>query len=286
MSTATWTATTCSSTCSAPRMASRCPIRRSTTWSSGFDAALGRLRSALAAHDRHPGAVRRRAGRDGVQAARTFLGHHHPCRLRPLHRRGCPPGVGAGRLVRHIAGALVNAATTTPGTHRAAALNTLIAAVRPEFRGDQLVFPPADPVFGGSVCRVASCDRTARGRGMCSGHLQRWEGQISLEIARHAVGEGGCAYAKGRRGPGGFRPCHQFAGVGCQILQGRDRKTRRLQGADCRHHRRATTPHRASRRIRLSATTSCTRRAAGRSTTSRARATATHGRSGPCFQAP
>jgi hypothetical protein len=38
-----------------------------------------------------------------------------------------------------------------------------MVAVRPEFRADELVFDPADPVFGGSVCRVAACPRTARG---------------------------------------------------------------------------------------------------------------------------
>jgi hypothetical protein len=68
----------------------------------------------------------------------------------------------------------VSAPTTAPGTHRAAVLRTLMAAVRTEFRAGELVFPPDDPVFGGSLCRVAGCGRTARGRGMCQGHLQRW----------------------------------------------------------------------------------------------------------------
>lgn len=53
-------------------------------------------------------------------------------------------------------------------------LGRLVAAVRPEFRADVLVFDPADPVFGGSPCRVAGCGRTARDAGMCHGHHQRW----------------------------------------------------------------------------------------------------------------
>ena len=62
-----------------------------------------------------------------------------------------------------------------PRYHAAGLLEKLMAAVRPEFRADELVFDPADPVFGGSVCRVAACPRTARGgRGLCSAHHDRW----------------------------------------------------------------------------------------------------------------
>ncbi len=62
-------------------------------------------------------------------------------------------------------------------------LGKLMAAVRSEFRSDVLEFGPADPVFGGAACRVAGCERTARGRGLCEGHRQRWheEGCPSLE---------------------------------------------------------------------------------------------------------
>jgi hypothetical protein len=62
------------------------------------------------------------------------------------------------------------------GQHRAPAglLEKLMAAVRPEFRAGVLVFDPADPVFGGELCLVDGCARTARGRGMCGGHHQRW----------------------------------------------------------------------------------------------------------------
>lgn len=57
-------------------------------------------------------------------------------------------------------------------------LEKLVAAVRPEFRGDELACDPADPVFGGPACRVASCPRTARGgQGLCDGHRKRWIAQ-------------------------------------------------------------------------------------------------------------
>jgi len=63
------------------------------------------------------------------------------------------------------------------GQHRAPAglLEKLVTAVRPEFRAGEIAFDPADPVFGGAICRVASCPRTARGgRGLCAAHHDRW----------------------------------------------------------------------------------------------------------------
>jgi integrase len=73
------------------------------------------------------------------------------------------------------------------GQYRAAAglLEKLMAVVRPEFRGGELVFDPADPVFGGAICRVAVCPRTARGgRGLCAAHHDRWiaEGRPDLDV--------------------------------------------------------------------------------------------------------
>ena len=53
-------------------------------------------------------------------------------------------------------------------------LEKLVAAVRPEFRGEVLVFDPRDPVFGGPPCMVAGCDRPQRERGMCRSHRRRW----------------------------------------------------------------------------------------------------------------
>ena len=49
-----------------------------------------------------------------------------------------------------------------------------VAAVRPEFRADELAFDPGDPVFGGKPCLVPGCERTACGHGLCQGHRQRW----------------------------------------------------------------------------------------------------------------
>ncbi|WP_223839189.1 tyrosine-type recombinase/integrase [Saccharopolyspora pogona] len=60
-------------------------------------------------------------------------------------------------------------ATASPGL-----LEKLMAAVRPEFRSDLVVFDPRDPVFGGPACAVPGCVRTARSQGLCPGHHQRW----------------------------------------------------------------------------------------------------------------
>lgn len=53
-------------------------------------------------------------------------------------------------------------------------LGKLMAAVRSEFRSDVLEFASEDAVFGTAECRAAGCERAARGRGLCQGHLQRW----------------------------------------------------------------------------------------------------------------
>ena len=53
-------------------------------------------------------------------------------------------------------------------------LAKLVAAVRPEFRGEVLTFHPDDPVFGGPVCRVPSCGRLVNAMGLCGAHHQRW----------------------------------------------------------------------------------------------------------------
>ena len=45
-------------------------------------------------------------------------------------------------------------------------LEKLVAAVRPEFRAGVLVFDPADPVFGGGLCLVDGCARSAHASGM------------------------------------------------------------------------------------------------------------------------
>ena len=86
-------------------------------------------------------------------------------------------------------------------------LEKLMAAVRPEFRSDELVFDPADPVFGGAICRADSCPRTARGgQGLCDGHHDRWtaQGRPDLDAFVAAPGPGWLGHAPlaGCRAPG------------------------------------------------------------------------------------
>ena len=75
---------------------------------------------------------------------------------------GCPPGRPVGLLEK------------------------LIAAVRPEFRTDVLVFDPRDPVFGGPAC-AAGCQRPARRRGLCPGHYERWRAAGKPDLAEFAA---------------------------------------------------------------------------------------------------
>ena len=62
-------------------------------------------------------------------------------------------------------------------------LEKLMAAVRPEFRAEDLVFDPRDPVFGGPPCAVSGCDRPHRRQGLCTSHWQRWRGSGQLSLA-------------------------------------------------------------------------------------------------------
>ena len=64
---------------------------------------------------------------------------------------------------------------TAPGAEGPQSLlGRLMAVVRAEFRSQTLIFEPDDPVFGGGACRVAGCDRHARGHGLCLNHRVRW----------------------------------------------------------------------------------------------------------------
>ena len=60
-------------------------------------------------------------------------------------------------------------------------LAKLVAAVRPEFRGEVVVFDPNDPVFGGAVCRVPTCGRLGSG-GLCGAHRARWNARGRPEL--------------------------------------------------------------------------------------------------------
>src|ERR1022692_861774 len=75
------------------------------------------------------------------------------------------------------------------GQYRAPAglLEKLMAAARPEFRSDELVFDQEDPVFGGKLCLVAGCARAARGQGLCQGHRQRWAAAGRPEVTEFAA---------------------------------------------------------------------------------------------------
>jgi hypothetical protein len=66
-------------------------------------------------------------------------------------------------------------------------LEKLAAAVRPEFRGDDLVFDLRDPVFGGKPCLVPACERTAVGHGLCQGHRQRWAAAGRPDVGEFAA---------------------------------------------------------------------------------------------------
>ncbi len=92
---------------------------------------------------------------------------------------------------------------------------SLMAAVRPEFRADELVFDPQDPVFGGKLCLVTGCGRTAGGQELCQGHWQRWTaagrpgvrgfaaaadpGWRGKDAPLACCGAPGCRYGVGRR---------------------------------------------------------------------------------------
>ena len=66
-------------------------------------------------------------------------------------------------------------------------LGRLMTEVRSEFRSDVLEFAADDPVFGTAACRAAGCGRTARGRGLCQGHLQRWNDQGRPDLEQFVV---------------------------------------------------------------------------------------------------
>ena len=81
-------------------------------------------------------------------------------------------------------------------------LSRLMAAVRPEFRSDELVFDPQDPIFGGPLCRVDSCGRTGRYRGLCNAHAQRWK-----KVGRPEVEEFAATTDPTLRGHGALGAC-------------------------------------------------------------------------------
>ncbi|MEV4019270.1 tyrosine-type recombinase/integrase [Nonomuraea angiospora] len=94
-------------------------------------------------------------------------------------------------------------------------LERLLGAVRPEFRADVLIPGTDDQILGAPPCLVPGCGRVRRYRGMCTGHVQRWDKEGRPEIAQfiaettpHVLGRGSlpacvvprCGY--GRRNAG------------------------------------------------------------------------------------
>jgi len=100
-------------------------------------------------------------------------------------------------------------------TRPAGLLEKLVAAVRPEFRAEILIFDPRDPVFGAPPCAVSGCLRPMRARQLCWGHHTRWraQGQPDLiDFARSSSPQWGghrrlsaCLVADCRAGRGGGR---------------------------------------------------------------------------------
>ena len=90
-------------------------------------------------------------------------------------------------------------------------LAKLMAAVRPEFRADDLAFDPRHPVFGGPPCAVSGCDRPARERGMCKSHRQRW-----LMAGKPDLAEFTSATSPGWAGHRPLAPCEV---AGCRYGQ-------------------------------------------------------------------
>src|ERR1017187_3204777 len=87
-------------------------------------------------------------------------------------------------MVRRAAGVVVTGTLPIPFSPVPGLLGKPMSTVRPEFRADEFVFDPADPVFGGAVCHVPSCLRSGRGgSGLCAAHHGRWitEGRPDLD---------------------------------------------------------------------------------------------------------
>jgi integrase len=86
-----------------------------------------------------------------------------------------------------VTGPVTGTASSIPAPARPGLLSRLMAVVRPEFRADELVFDPADPVFGGGLCLVPACERTARSRGLCAAHHDRWQADSRPDVEEFAA---------------------------------------------------------------------------------------------------
>ena len=86
-----------------------------------------------------------------------------------------------------MTGPVTGTASSIPAPARPGLLSRLMAVVRPECRADELVFDPADPVFGGGLCLVPVCERTARSRGLCAAHHDRWQADSRPDVEEFAA---------------------------------------------------------------------------------------------------
>ena len=91
-----------------------------------------------------------------------------------------------------------------------------MAAVRPEFRAEVLVFAAADPVFSSGLCLVDGCGLAVHAAGMCGGHPAVEKagrpdpGQLPAAVTAPWLGRGplpsgrclvtGCGFGVARRG--------------------------------------------------------------------------------------
>ncbi len=100
---------------------------------------------------------------------------------------------------------------------------TLMAAVRPEFRADVLVPDPDDPVLGRRACVVPDCDRALGEYGLCHAHGNRWRARGRPALAEFAADGGpplngrrqltGCTVTGCRYGSSGAGLCMRHRGA-------------------------------------------------------------------------
>ena len=69
----------------------------------------------------------------------------------------------------------------------ASLLEKLLAAVRPEFRADELAFELDDPVFGADLCQCGDCGRPVQARGLCHAHYARWHDNGRPDLDHYIV---------------------------------------------------------------------------------------------------
>jgi integrase len=104
-----------------------------------------------------------------------------------------------------------------PGGAWPGLLEKLLAAVRPEFRGEVLVPDPDDPVLGRRTCPVPGCDRAQAENGLCSAHGNRWRERGRPDLAEFLADPGpvlngrrqltGCTVTGCRYGSSGAGMC-------------------------------------------------------------------------------